>query len=105
MLRSVVRFHLAPPINSLVRDDIGFWQPSPRPIVVPTTCPKEAVRLGMAATRRRHFGSVRKLPSGRYQARYWHAGERYTSPETFAAKADASAWLSLQRPTSRGVPG
>ncbi len=21
---------------------------------------------------RRHFGSVRKLPSGRYQASYWH---------------------------------
>ncbi len=48
----------------------------------------------MAVTRRRHFGSVRKLPSGRYQARYWHAGTRHIALETFTAKADAQAWLS-----------
>lgn len=45
-------------------------------------------------TSRRHFGSVRKLPSGRYQAAYWHEGRRHTAPETFRAKADAQAWLS-----------
>jgi integrase len=48
----------------------------------------------MPATRRRHFGSVRKLPSGRFQARYWHTDARHIAPETFAAKADALAWLS-----------
>ena len=38
-------------------------------------------------TKRRHFGNVRKLPSGRYQAAYWHEGRRHTAPMTFAAKA------------------
>jgi len=42
---------------------------------------------------RRHFGTVRKRPSGRWQAMYWHDGERHTSG-TFAAKADAFAYLS-----------
>jgi integrase len=45
-------------------------------------------------TNRRHFGNVRKLPSRRYQASYWHDGTRYTAPDTFAAKADALAYLA-----------
>lgn len=44
--------------------------------------------------RRRHFGNTRELPSGRYQASYWHEGRRFIAEETFAAKADASAWLA-----------
>jgi hypothetical protein len=28
-------------------------------------------------TNRRHFGNVRRLGSGRYQASYWHDGARY----------------------------
>ncbi len=45
--------------------------------------------------RRRRFGTVRKLPSGRWQARYRDAlGERLTAPNTFATKADAQRWLS-----------
>jgi integrase len=43
---------------------------------------------------RRHFGSVRKLPSGRYQASYWHLAERHTADQTFETKADAQSWLS-----------
>ena len=43
---------------------------------------------------RRHFGSVRKLPSGRYQASYWHEGERHVAADTFLAKTDALAYLS-----------
>jgi hypothetical protein len=39
---------------------------------------------------RRHFGSVRKRSSGRWQATYWHEG-RLHSAGTFAAKADALA--------------
>jgi integrase len=47
----------------------------------------------MAGTRRR-FGSVRKLPSGRWQARYiGPTGHRHTAPATFANKTDASRWL------------
>ena len=45
-------------------------------------------------TRRRHFGSVRKLPSGRFQASYWHEDSRHPAPSTFTTKADALAWLS-----------
>src|SRR3984957_12947155 len=56
--------------------------------------PKEGVSLAMPATRRRRFGSVRKLPSARFQARYWHTDARHIAPETFAAYADALAWLS-----------
>lgn len=43
---------------------------------------------------RRHFGSVRKLPSGRYQPSYHQLGQRHTAPTTFGAKADALAWLA-----------
>ena len=46
------------------------------------------------ASRRRHFGSVRKLPSGRYQATYWHQAVRHTGTATFKTKTDAQTWLS-----------
>jgi len=48
-------------------------------------------------TSRRDFGSVRKLPSGRYQAAYWHDGVPYTagtgtrSPPR-RTQAHGSAW-------------
>jgi integrase len=42
---------------------------------------------------RRHFGSVRKRPSGRWQALFWQ-NERVQSAGTFATKADAQAFLS-----------
>ena len=41
---------------------------------------------------RRHFGFVRKLPSGRFQASYLGPdGRRRTAPETFGRKQDAEA--------------
>ena len=44
---------------------------------------------------RRRFGSVRRLTSGRFQARYWTAaGDRINAPATFATKGDAQRWLS-----------
>ena len=43
---------------------------------------------------RRHFGSVRKLPSGQYQASYWQLAERHIAPMTFPARVDAQRWLS-----------
>lgn len=46
--------------------------------------------------RRREFGTVRRLPSGRWQARYWAPdGSRRTAPETFETKTDAQTWLTL----------
>ncbi len=55
------------------------------------------------ATRRR-FGSVRRLPSGRWQARYWDvAGNRVGAPTTFATKGEAQRWLSAaETDQSRG---
>ena len=48
---------------------------------------------------RRDFGSVRKLPSGRYQARYQVPGseQSVTAPDTFGTKTLATAWLAKQR--------
>lgn len=53
---------------------------------------------------RRDFGNVRKLPSGRWQARYRNRGGRLVAaPETFATKGDAAAWLArVQTDQSRG---
>ena len=44
--------------------------------------------------KRRHFGTVRKLPSGRYQAFYWREGRTVKAPQTYQAKADALGWLN-----------
>lgn len=44
--------------------------------------------------RSRPFGNIRKLPSGRYQARYWRLGKQVPADVTFATKADARAWLA-----------
>ena len=43
--------------------------------------------------RDRRFGSVRRLPSGKWQARYtWEALE-HKAPRTFASRDAAEAWL------------
>jgi integrase len=43
------------------------------------------------------WGSVRKLPSGRYQARYRLDGKMAAAPVTFRTKRDAEAYLSTVR--------
>ncbi|MEU7338255.1 site-specific integrase [Streptomyces sp. NPDC007074] len=44
---------------------------------------------------KRPFGRVRKLPSGRYQARYLGPdGQDRPAPETFRTKKDANDWLA-----------
>jgi len=44
---------------------------------------------------RRQFGSVRRLPSGRWQARYrGPAGRLVAAPHTFATRGDATRWLA-----------
>lgn len=50
----------------------------------------------MADKRKRRFGRVRKLPSGRYQARYRGPdGIDHPGPNTFPTKRDAEQWLNL----------
>ncbi|HSM67484.1 MAG TPA: tyrosine-type recombinase/integrase, partial [Ilumatobacteraceae bacterium] len=44
--------------------------------------------------RARSFGNIRKLPSGRYQARYWRLGKQVAADTTFASKTDARRWLA-----------
>ena len=46
---------------------------------------------------RRSFGSIRKLPSGRYQASHLHpdgTGRRVYAPETYRLKSEAARWLN-----------
>jgi integrase len=45
--------------------------------------------------RKRRFGRVRRLPSGRYQARYLGPdGKDHPAPDTFASKTDTEIWLT-----------
>jgi integrase len=45
---------------------------------------------------KRRFGRVRRLPSGRYQARYAGPdGVDRPAPQTFATKTDANVWLTM----------
>lgn len=47
---------------------------------------------------RRPFGSIRQLPSGRFQARYTDAsGTDHTAPTTFATRTAADQWLATER--------
>lgn len=43
------------------------------------------------------FGSIRKLPSGRYQARYTYKSYPVKAPLTFDSKRAAEDWLTLQK--------
>jgi integrase len=44
------------------------------------------------------FGTVHKLPSGRYRAMYYGPDRRrYTAPSTFTSKREAKSWLSLRQ--------
>ena len=56
-------------------------------------------------SRRRGFGNVRKLPSGRWQARYWlPGGGHLAAPGTFATKAEANRWLAtVEADRARGL--
>lgn len=47
---------------------------------------------------RRRFGTIRRLPSKRYQAFYTAPdGQQQNAPTTFQTKGDAEAWLSMQQ--------
>jgi integrase len=52
-------------------------------------------RVIIMAGQRRQFGALRKLPSGRWQAKYRGPdGRVYTAPTTYDAKGYAEAWLA-----------
>jgi integrase len=55
--------------------------------------------------KRRQFGYVRKLPSGRFQASFvGPSGVRQSAPDTFRTKTDANRWLTLvEADLSRGT--
>ena len=55
--------------------------------------------------RRRRFGMIRKLPSGRWQATFkGPGGRRQSAPHTFATRADADRWLvAAEIDISRGT--
>jgi len=55
---------------------------------------------------RREFGAVRRLPSGRWQAKYRHprTNQFIVAPSTFALKGDATRWLAgIQRDIESGA--
>jgi integrase len=52
----------------------------------------------------RSFGTIRKPPSGRYQARYWHLGKQVSADTTFSNKTDARAFLAgIETDLKRGT--
>lgn len=54
--------------------------------------------------RRNEWGSIRKLPSGRFQARYRVDGIEYAAPGVFRTRQDATAYLAQVRTDlGRGV--
>ena len=51
----------------------------------------------MPGEKSRHFGNIRKLASGRFQARYRGPdGKLRSAPFTFERKSDAARWLTLK---------
>ena len=53
--------------------------------------------MANAKGRQRWFGTIRRLPSGRYQARYHDPdGVRRAADDTFATKTAAQDWLTLK---------
>ena len=56
------------------------------------------------AARRRHFGRIRQLPSGRWQVRYLGPdGLDHPGPRTFDTKGDAERWMAAaQTDLARG---
>jgi integrase len=55
--------------------------------------------------KRRRFGKIRKLPSGRYQASFvGPSGRRQTAPDTFRTKTEAGKWLAaVETDLARGT--
>jgi integrase len=86
----------APPTSEdCGRDGSQMAPRSPRVKAVLARIWHEEHVVGNGRGTRAAFGSVRKLPSGRFQARYTvpRSNIVITAPTTFATKAPAQAWL------------
>jgi Phage integrase, N-terminal SAM-like domain len=61
--------------------------------------------MSSRSKRGRSFGTIRRLPSCRWQVRYYdRAGTRHTAPRTFPSKADATRHLAqVEADLLRGV--
>src|SRR5690625_7327751 len=86
------------------------WHEVARPSLSVQSSPRECI---MSGVKREGWGSLRRLPSGRWQVRYSGPdGETYTArtdddkPLTFVTKTDARTWLaSIQTRGARGHGG
>jgi integrase len=59
---------------------------------------------GIGMSKRRAFGSVRQLHSGRWQVRYYHHGQRVSLPDTFDNRKTALAALArVESDLGRGL--
>ena len=68
--------------------------------VVEAACVPHPCHISPATLRamaRRPWGNARKLPSGRWQARYQVQGRWRNAPETFRTKSLADSWLAATR--------
>ena len=77
-----------------------MWRSPPNECWTPRArCVRDRARAGNLPTcpSGATSGVVRKLPSGRWQASYWHEGERHVARETFATKTDALTFLSTKK--------
>ena len=64
---------------------------------VPHTCHSDILEVVAGKTSRSPWGSTRKLPSGRWQARYRVDGVWRAAPTTYRTKGDADAFLAATR--------
>jgi len=85
-------------LRALLASDLSVGvQPVP---IAETTSPAQPSKrpTRKRKTTRASFGSVRRLPSGRYQARYSDERmNRHTAPHTFETKTAAEEWLATIR--------
>jgi hypothetical protein len=62
-----------------------------------SSAPAEGGLMANSRGRRRRFGAIRRLPSGRWQARYTGPdGVMRPADDTFETKAQAEEWLTLR---------
>lgn len=87
------------PVSATINYDQNIWHESgTKGCTVSDTGTPARRGGGNAKGRRASFGSIRKLPSGRFQARYTGPdGREHRAPTTFTTKGDAGAWLSMQQ--------
>ncbi len=67
-------------------------------LIVTLVARKVALMAGKTRRKRRRFGRLRHLPSGRWQAQYVGPDHKlHKAPHTFPSDVAAEAWLALER--------